>query len=76
MQKKGRGRPKQKVEIPFEDLQNPQAIGEDHLILPAYHGLTYDQLKVAEANDQNAASNVFSTGLPGRPRKDNNDAVA
>jgi len=23
MQKKGRGRPKQKVEVPFEEMQNP-----------------------------------------------------
>ena len=59
MQKKGRGRPK-RVEVPFDDIQSPEDIGEDLLIFPPNHGMTVDQLRQAEAQEQSGAPNIFT----------------
>ena len=39
IQRKSRGRPK-RVEVLYEELAEPEAIGDDHLIFPENHGIT------------------------------------
>lgn len=51
--KKGRGRPK-RIELQFEDIQDPDQIGEQHLLFPQNHGMTYNQLMEAEVDGGNA----------------------
>ena len=65
IQKKSRGRPK-RVEVQYEELVDPEAIGDDHLIFPDKHGLTQEQLKQAEtAENAGFATIQDATALGG-----------
>jgi hypothetical protein len=41
IQRKGRGRPK-KMEIGFEELQEPEKLTSNSLIYPVNHGMTFE----------------------------------